>query len=409
MALIVQKYGGTSVGTAERIKAVAARILENRRNGNQVLVVVSAMSGETNRLLDLAHQITPAPDERELDMLLSSGEQVSIALLAMAIHEAGCEAKSFAAHQVRIVTDSSHTKARIRHIEIGRLREELAENKIVIVAGFQGVDKNQEVTTLGRGGSDTTAVALAATLGARVCEIYTDVEGVFTANPQIVPEARKIERISYDEMLELASLGAKVLQIRSVEFAKKYRVPLHVRSSLNKEEGTWVIEEDASMERVVVRGVACNNDEAKITIKGVPDRPGLAATIFAEIAKANIVVDMIVQNVSEEGRTDISFTVLKTDSRRAREVVSDKMVAEQEVAAVKCDQKIAKLSVVGVGMRSHSGIASQMFQTLAAEGINIMMISTSEIAISCIVESKHGELGVRVLHEAFGLGTSGEE
>ena len=404
MALIVQKYGGTSVGTPQRIKAVAERIIQTRRAGNRVLVVVSAMAGETNRLLELAHRITPVPDERELDMLLSSGEQVSIALLAMAIHDAGAKAKSFAAHQVRIVTDSSHTRARIQHIEVGRLREELDKNKIVIVAGFQGIDERQEITTLGRGGSDTSAVALAAVLQASVCEIYTDVEGVFTADPRIVPEARKIERISYDEMLELAGLGAKVLQIRSVEFAKKYAVPLHVRSSLSKEEGTWVVEEDASMERVIVRGVTCTDNESKITIKGVPDRPGLAGMIFGKIAEADIVVDMIVQNVGEDGRTDISFTVPKTDSRRALEIIKRKLLAEHNAEGVKCDEQIAKLSVVGVGMRSHSGTAAKMFQALAANNINIMMISTSEIAISCVIESKYGEAGTRILHEAFGLG-----
>ncbi len=403
MALIVQKYGGTSVGSPERIKAVAQRIVESQRTGNKVLVVVSAMSGETNRLLKLAQHIAPHPSEREMDMLLASGEQVAIALLAMAIHEAGFDAKSFAAHQVRIVTDSSHTKARIQHIEVKRLQKELDTNKIIIVAGFQGVDENHEITTLGRGGSDTSAVALAAALKADACEIYTDVDGVFTADPRIVPEARKIDRISYDEMLELSGLGAKVLQIRSVEFAKKYGVPLHVRSSLCKEEGTWVIEEEASMEKVVVRGVACNNDETKITVKGVPDKPGLAAKIFSEIAQAKIIVDMIVQNVSEDGQTDITFTVPKSDTRKALEIINDKIIAKQKFAAVTCDEKIAKLSVVGVGMRSHSGIASKMFQTLAAVGINIMMISTSEIAISCVIDAKFSELGVRILHESFGL------
>lgn len=403
MALIVQKYGGTSVGSPERIKNVAARIVETKQDNNKVLVVVSAMSGETDRLIKLAKEISTHPSDRELDMVLATGEQVSIALLAMAIHELGHDAKSFTAHQVRIVTDSIHTKARIKHIENERLKKELAKNRIVIVAGFQGVDENQELTTLGRGGSDTSAVALAAALEADVCEIYTDVDGVYTADPRIVPDAKKMSSISYDEMLELSGLGAKVLQIRSVEFAKKYGVPLHVRSSLNKEEGTWVIEEDASMEKVVVRGVACNNNEAKITIKGVPDRPGLAATIFSEIANSNIVVDMIVQNVSEDGQTDISFTVPKTDSHNAVEIINQKLIVNQKFAAVKCDEKITKLSVVGVGMRSHSGIASKMFQALAGVGINIMMISTSEIAISCVIEAKFSELGVRVLHEAFGL------
>ncbi|MBI5787736.1 MAG: aspartate kinase [Candidatus Schekmanbacteria bacterium] len=404
MSLIVQKYGGTSVGSPERIRAVAERVGEAQSAGHQVVVVVSAMSGETDRLIKLARQVSPYPSDRELDMLLATGEQASIALLAMALHERGLEAKSFAAHQVRIVTDSVHTRARILHIEDQRIRQELERGRVVIVAGFQGVDENQEITTLGRGGSDTSGVALAAALKAEYCEIFTDVDGVYTADPRIVPEAKKMQSISYDEMLELAGLGAKVLQIRSVEFAMKYGVRVHVRSSMNHEEGTWVLKEDASMEKVMVRGVTSNTNEAKIIIKGVPDKPGLAALIFGEIAKANISVDMIVQNVSEDGKTDITFTVPKTDSHKAMEVINDKIVSEHDVAAVKCDDKIAKLSVVGVGMRSHSGIAAQMFQALAAVGINIMMISTSEIAISCVIDVKFSELGVRVLHETFELG-----
>jgi aspartate kinase len=402
MPFVVQKFGGTSLGDAEKIKNVARRVVKTKQAGNQVLVVVSAMGQETDRLISLAQQITPHANERELDMLLSTGEQVSIALLAMAIQAMGHEAKSFTGHQVRIITDSSYTRARILRVDAERIQQELDQGQIVIVAGFQGMDKNHEITTLGRGGSDITALALATTMEAKVCEIYTDVDGVYTTDPAIVPEARKIERISYDEMLELASLGAKVLQIRSVEFAKKYGITIHVRSSFNEQEGTWVVEEDPSMEEVVVRGVAYNKDEAKITVKGVPDRPGLAAMIFCEVARHNIVVDMIIQNVGEDGRADISFTVSKDDSHTAMNIL-EKLAQEHNLGQVECDSKITKLSVVGVGMRSHSGVAAKMFQSLAEEGINIMMISTSEIAISCVIESKYTELGVRTLHEAFEL------
>ena len=402
MSLIVQKYGGTSVGSVERIREVARRVVDTQKAGNQVLVVVSAMSGETNRLIDLANKISPRPNEREMDMLISTGEQVSIALLAMAIHELGCEAKSFTGHQVRITTDSAYTKARILKIDADRIRRELDAGRVAIVAGFQGMTAEDEITTLGRGGSDTTGVAMAAALKADVCEIYTDVDGVYTTDPNIVPDAKKIDKITYDEMLELASLGAKVLQIRSVEFAKKYDVPVHVRSSFNGHEGTWVVKEDPSMEEALVRGVTYNTNETKITVKGVPDRPGLAATIFNRVAGANIVVDMIIQNIGEDGLADITFTVPKSDSAKAVDILQE-MASQHNFEEVKCDHKITKISIVGVGMRSHSGVAGKMFQVLANEGINIMMISTSEIAISCVVDSKYTELGVRTLHEAFGL------
>ncbi len=403
MPLIVQKFGGTSIADVEKIKNVARRVVSYKEAGHQVLVVVSAMGQETDRLQALADRISPNPSERELDMLLSTGEQVSIALLAMAIHSLGYEAKSFTGHQVRIITDSSYTKARILRVDAERIKEELDSGQIVIVAGFQGMDEQREITTLGRGGSDITALALAATMKAKVCEVYTDVDGVYTTDPSIVPEARKIERISYDEMLELASLGAKVLQIRSVEFAKKHRVTIHVRSSFNEQEGTWVLEEETSMEEVVVRGVAHNTDETKITVKGVPDRPGLAAMIFERVAENDIVVDMIIQNVGEDGLADISFTVPKSDSNKAMGILEE-LAKEQGLGDIKCNPKISKLSVVGVGMRSHSGVAAKMFGSLAKEGINIMMISTSEIAISCVIDSKYTELGVRTLHSAFDLG-----
>jgi aspartate kinase len=402
MPLIVQKFGGTSIADVKKIKKVAQRVINTKLAGNSVLVVVSAMGQETDRLLTLAQQISHMPNERELDMLLSTGEQVSIALLTMAIQSMGHNAKSFTGHQVRIVTDSSYTKARILRVDAERIQQELEKGQIVIVAGFQGMDENHEITTLGRGGSDTTALALATALGAQICEIYTDVEGVYTTDPAIVPEARKINHISYDEMLELSSLGAKVLQIRSVEFAKKYGITIHVRSSFSEQNGTWVVKEEPSMEEVVVRGVAYNKDEAKLTVKGVPDRPGLAAMIFCEVAKHDIVVDMIIQNVGEDGLADITFTVSKTDSQKAMDILN-RLAGEHKFGPVACDPKITKLSVVGVGMRSHSGVAAKMFQSLANERINIMMISTSEIAISCVIESKYTELGVRTLHEAFGL------
>lgn len=407
MALVVQKYGGTSVGSIERIRAVAKRVVETHQQGHQVVVVVSAMSGETDRLIGLACQIAKYPRERELDMIMATGEQVSIALLAMAIHELGCEAKSMTGHQAKIFTTSDHTKARILSIEGKAILSELAKGKIVIVAGFQGIDGQGEITTLGRGGSDLSGVALAAALTADVCEIYTDVEGVYTADPNIVPEAAKIQVISYDEMLELAGLGAKVLQTRSVEYAKRYGVTIHVRSSFNNQEGTLVTEEDKNMESILVRGVTCSKNEAKITILGVPDKPGIASRIFSSIAQANIVVDMIVQNVSEQGITDISFTVPKNECEKAVKVIKS-LDEELEIKDVRSDEKIAKLSVVGLGMRNHTGVASIMFKALAQVGINIQMISTSEIAISCAIDTKYSELGVRVLHEAFELGKEKE-
>lgn len=396
--IIVQKFGGTSMGSVERIKNVANKVIQTKEQGHNVVVVVSAMAGETDRLLNLAHEISSQPSRREMDMLLATGEQVSISLLSIALRDRGYQAKSFTGHQVRITTDSFHTKARIQSVDTERIKEELAKGVIVVVAGFQGVDEKGEITTLGRGGSDTTGVALAAILKAETCEIYTDVDGVYTSDPGLVPEAKKIDRISYDEMLELASLGAKVLQIRAVEFGKKHGVPIHVRSSFSQEPGTWVVEEEPKMEDVLVRGVAYNRNEAQITISGVPDQPGLAASIFDAIAKEEITVDMIVQNVGKDGLAKISFTVPKDECSRTVEVL--RKVGEKNVEV---NDKIAKLSVVGVGMRSHSGVAATMFNSLASEGINIMMISTSEIAISCVVNSKYTELGVRALHEAFGL------
>jgi aspartate kinase len=402
MALIVQKYGGTSVGDVDRIKNVARRVTQARAAGHEVVVVVSAMAGDTDRLIGLAQKMAERPDERELDVILATGEQVSIGLLSLAIQGLGYRARSFTGGQVRIQTDDVHTKARIVSIDADRVRQALAEGEIAIVAGFQGVSAEDEITTLGRGGSDLTAVAMAAALAADVCEIYTDVDGVYTADPNIVSEARKLDRISYDEMLELASLGAKVLQTRSVEYAKNYLVPVHVRSSFNDNPGTMVVKEDTSMEKVVVSGIAYNKQEAKITITRVADRPSIAATLFGRVAEANIVVDMIVQNISQDGSTDISFTVPKTDYARTQEIVR---VILKEIGADKVigDDKIAKVSIVGVGMRTHSGVAAKMFETLGREKINILMISTSEIKISCVIEAKYTELAVRVLHEAFGL------
>jgi len=402
MALIVQKYGGTSVGDVDRIKNVARRVTQARAAGHDVVVVVSAMAGETDRLIGLAQKMAERPDERELDVILATGEQVSIGLLSLAIQGLGYRGRSFTGSQVRIQTDDVHTKARIVSIDADRVRQALAEGEIAIVAGFQGVSAEDEITTLGRGGSDLTAVAMAAELAADVCEIYTDVDGVYTADPNIVPEARKLDRISYDEMLELASLGAKVLQTRSVEYAKNYLVPVHVRSSFNDNPGTMVVKEDAAMEKVVVSGIAYNKQEAKITITRVADRPSIAATLFGRVAEANIVVDMIVQNIGQDGSTDISFTVPKTDYAHTQEIVRA-MVKEIGADKVIGDDKIAKVSIVGVGMRTHSGVAAKMFETLGREKINILMISTSEIKISCVIEAKYTELAVRVLHEAFGL------
>jgi len=403
MPIIVQKFGGTSVADAERIQAVARRVVESAAGGYQVVVVVSAMGRATDQLVQMAHQIMPAPSEREMDMLLATGEQVSIALLSMAIQALGREAKSFTGYQVGILTDTAYGKARIQRIETGKIERALGEGQIVVVAGFQGVTADDDITTLGRGGSDTTAVALAAALKAEVCEIYTDVDGVYTADPNLVPDARLLDRVSYEEMLELASSGTKVLQSRSVEFAAKYGVPVHVRSSFRPDPGTLVTREDARMEDVIVRGVAYDRNEAKVSVLSVPDRPGIAAQLFGAVAQENIVVDMIVQNISQDGTTDISFTVPRTD--RAKAVTVVKRQADRIGArGVKHDDRIAKVSIVGVGMRSHSGVAAKMFSVLAKEGVNIMMISTSEIKLSCVIEDKYAELAVRALHEAFGLG-----
>jgi len=403
MALVVQKYGGTSVGDIERIKNVAKRVIQARDQGHRVVVVVSAMSGETDKLIRLAQQVTLDPDEREMDVLISTGEQVSIALLAMTLKSMGCDAKSYLGFQIKIATDSAYGKARITGIESERMAEDLMTGKVVVVAGFQGVDESDNITTLGRGGSDTTAVAVAAAIKADVCEIYTDVDGVYTTDPNICPKARKLSRVSYDEMLEMASLGAKVLQIRSVEFAKKYDVPIHVRSSFNENPGTMVCKEEKEMERVVVSGVTYNKNEAKIEAMRLPDVPGVAAKLFKPIADANIVVDMIIQTSStEKGCADVAFTVPKTDFSKALQIVKEvvKGFGGKEVFS---DENIAKVSIVGVGMRSHSSVATMMFDALAKEGINIQMISTSEIKISCIIDSKYTELAVRALHDAFEL------
>ncbi len=400
MSLLVQKYGGTSVGTVERIRHVAEKIRAARRAGNEVVVVVSAMAGETNRLVALAHEISEMPDDREKDVLLASGEQVSIALLSLALKEVGQPARSFLGHQVRIETDNAYGKARIRKIDSRKIVQSLQAGEVVVVAGFQGVDEDDNITTLGRGGSDTSAVALAAFLNAEACEIYTDVEGVFTTDPGICQDAKKLARISYDEMIELASTGAKVLEIRSVEFAKKFSVPVHVRSTFADVEGTWLVKEDESMDDVLVSGVSYDKNEAKITLVRVPDRPGLAAQIFGPIADAHIVVDMIIQNASEDGTTDLTFTVSKTDHKKALSIVEQTLPA-LKAKGVRVDTDIAKISVVGVGMRTHTGVAAKMFEVLAREGINIEMISTSEIKISVVIDAKYTELAVRVLHDAF--------
>jgi len=400
MSLLVQKYGGTSVGTIERIKHVAEKVCAAKRAGHDLVVVVSAMAGETNRLLALAHQISEIPDEREKDVLLASGEQVSIALLSLALKEFGQPSRSFLGHQVRIETDNAYGKARIRNIDSTRIVQSLQAGEVVVVAGFQGVDDNENITTLGRGGSDTSAVALAAFLGAAACEIYTDVEGVFTSDPGICAGARKLARISYDEMIELASTGAKVLEIRSVEFAKNFAVPVHVRSTFSDAEGTWLVKEDESMDDVLVSGVSYDKNEVKITLLRVPDRPGLAAQVFGPIADAHIVVDMIIQNASADGTTDLTFTVSKADYKKALSIV-EKTAPAIAAKGVNVDTEIAKVSVVGVGMRTHAGVAAKMFQVLAEEGVNIEMISTSEIKISVVIAAKYTELAVRVLHDAF--------
>ncbi len=398
--LIVQKYGGTSVGNPERIRNVARRVVRTKEQGNDVVVVLSAMSGETDKLINLANQVSDNPDPREMDMLVSTGERVTIALLAMAIHSLGHKAQSFTGRQAGIVSDSVHTKARIENISGERVRHALKEGKIAVVAGFQGINRNDDVTTLGRGGSDLSAVAVAAALQADLCDIYTDVDGVYTTDPNMVPEARKLDKISYDEMLELASLGAKVLQTRSVEFAKKHNVRVRVLSSFNDNPGTLVTREDSDMEKVVVSGVAYDKNQVKVTVTGVPDKPGVAAKIFNEISENNVVVDMIIQNIGEGGLTDMSFTVPKTDSKKIAELMK-KVVAEIGARGVTVKEDIAKISIVGVGMRSHSGVAARMFSAMAKEGINIMMISTSEIKISIVIEAKYTELAVRVLHETF--------
>ncbi|MCW5206922.1 aspartate kinase [Desulfobulbus sp. F5] len=405
MALIVQKFGGTSVGSTEKIKNVAKRVLRYQQQGHQMVVVLSAMSGQTDKLLGLAADMQRLPDLRETDMLLATGEQITIALLAMAIKEAGSDAVSLLGDQVRIITDAMHTKARIREIETGLIKKHLDAGRVVVVAGFQGVTTEGDLTTLGRGGSDTTAVALAAALKADSCEIYTDVEGVYTTDPNICAEARKIDMITYDEMLELASLGAKVLEIRSVGLAKRYKVPLHVRSTFSENEGTWVVEEDRLMESMLVSGITYSRKEARITIRNVPDQPGVASKIFLPISNAGVLVDMIIQNTREGQMTDITFTVLRADYLRTMEILKE-TVKDIGAESVSGDESIAKVSIVGVGMRNHSGIATTMFQVMAHEGINIMMISTSEIKVSCIIAEKYTELAVRALHTAFALDKS---
>jgi len=402
MALIVQKYGGTSVGSIERIQAVADKVAAVRSRGDQVVVVVSAMSGETNRLIALAKAIEEHPSAREMDVLVSTGEQVTIALLSMALHKAGCPAKSYTGGQVHILTDSAHSKARIQDIDDIKVRADLEAGCVVVVAGFQGIDDNGSITTLGRGGSDTTAVALAAALKADECQIFTDVDGVYTTDPRVEPKARRMSKISFEEMLEMASLGSKVLQIRAVEFAGKYNVPLRVLSSFEEGEGTLITFEDKGMEDAKISGIAFNRDEAKLTILGVPDQPGVAYQILGPISDANIEVDMIIQNIGQDETTDFTFTVHRNDYDKAVAILNDvaKDLGAREVIG---DNTIVKISLVGVGMRSHAGIASSMFASLSKEGINIRMISTSEIKISVVVDEKYLELGVRALHEAFDL------
>jgi aspartate kinase len=404
MALIVQKYGGTSVGTVERILAVADRVIATREKGNQVVVVLSAMSGQTNKLIELAKEIDEQPPAHEMDVLISTGEQVTIALLSIALMKKGVAAKSYTGSQIKMLTDSAHGKARILDIQCGDIQKDLQDNNVIVVAGFQGVDEQGRITTLGRGGSDTTAVAMAAALKADECQIYTDVDGVYTTDPRVEPKARKLDRITFEEMLEMASLGSKILQIRSVEFAGKYNVPLRVLSSFEEGEGagTLITTEDDEMEEAVISGIAFNRDEAQLTISGVPDTPGIASIILGSITKANIEVDMIVQNVGEDGNTDFTFTVHRNDYKNALDCLT-KTSNELGAKKVYGNDSIVKLSLVGVGMRSHAGIASTMFSALADEGINILMISTSEIKISVVVAEKYLELGVRTLHSAFGL------
>ncbi len=401
--LVVQKYGGTSVGTIEDIRKVAERIKKTRDAGKDVLVVVSAMAGETDRLFNLAQQLSDHPERREIDLLLSSGERISSALLSIALHAIGCSAVALTGRQMGLLTDSTHTRARIKQIDAGRAKSILSENHVVVCAGFQGVNEQGDVTTLGRGGSDTSAVALAAALNAEVCEIYTDVRGVYTADPRVVPDARKLNMVSFDEMVEMASLGAKVLQIRSVEYAKNFNMPIVVRSSHDEEDqGTWIGKEDPDMEQSVVSGVIYEKDQSKITVKGVPDQPGIAAKIFGALADASISVDMIIQNVSDEGHTDISFTLQTTYLHEAMPIMK-RMAKEVQAVDVSSDSEIAKISIVGAGMRSHAGVAARIFQALSRESINILMISTSEIRVSCIIEQKYTEQAVRTLHDEFSL------
>jgi aspartate kinase len=402
MALLVQKYGGTSVGSPEKIEAVADKVARMHGEGNQLVVVVSAMSGETNRLMELSAAVSPQPSAREMDVLLSTGEQVTIALLSMALQKRGLEARSYTGHQVHILTNNAHGKARIEAIDDARVRKDLAKGRVVVIAGFQGVDSEGNITTLGRGGSDTTAVAMAAALKADECQIYTDVDGVYTTDPRIVPEARRLDQITVEEMLEMSSLGAKVLQIRSVEFAGKYKVPLRVLSAFEEGPGTLITYEEKEMEQALISGIAFNRDEAKLTMLGVPDQPGVASTILTTIADADVNVDMIVQNVGEDGTTNFTFTVHRAEYDQARKILQ-KVADDLKAREVSGDDKIVKISVVGVGMRSHAGIASTMFKALADEGINIQMISTSEIKVSVVVDEKYLELGVRALHTAFGL------
>ena len=407
MAIVVQKYGGTSLGSIDKIRYVAQKVARRYKDGDKLAVVVSAMAGQTDRLIELAKELTPRPDPRELDVLVSTGEQISIALLAMALKDIGVPARSLLAHQVMIKTDDAFHKARIVDIEAQSIQKVLDAGEVGVVAGFQGVTEEKEITTLGRGGSDTSAVALAAALNADLCEIYTDVDGVYTTDPRLYDKARRLDRISYDEMLEMASLGAKVLQTRSVELAKKFDVPVLVKSTFEDSKGTMVTKEDRDMERVVVSGIAYDKDQAKITLLGIPDRPGVAASIFNVLAQENINIDMIIQNVSADGKlADISFTVSLNDFDNAMRIVKEKG-DELNARDVLGDTTIAKLSIVGVGMRSHAGVAAKMFNTLSREGINIMMISTSEIKISCIINEKYIELGVRVLHDAFELDKPG--
>jgi len=409
MSLIVQKFGGTSVGSIERIESVADKVASFVKDGHQVVVVVSAMSGETNRLIALANEIMDTPTPREMDVLVSTGEQVTTALLSMALHKRGQKAKSYNGSQVRILTDDSHMKARIREIDDHRIRSDLNDGNVVIVAGFQGVDENGNITTLGRGGSDTTGVALAAALKADECQIYTDVDGVYTTDPRVVESARRLEKITFEEMLEMASLGSKVLQIRSVEFAGKYKVPLRVLHSFKEGPGTLIsVEDESEMEAPAVAGIAFNRDEAKVTVLGVPDEPGVAYKVLGPVSEANIEVDVIVQNVAEDKTTDITFTVHRNDLKKATQIV-DENVAKLGAREVKTDGKIAKVSIVGVGMRSHAGIAATMFRALSEVGVNIQLITTSEIKISVVIDEKFLELAVRTLHTAFGLDKDAEE